>query len=81
MPAAGRALVPRSLAGLRSEEAQAEQSAGVADAGEEAPQTRQDFGLGIYAGNVWLNAGGTLTQIAIRARFDGTVDWYWVLGE
>ena len=46
-----------------------------------APQTRQDFGLGIYVGNVWLNAGGTLTQIAIRARFDGTVDWYWVLGE
>jgi hypothetical protein len=46
-----------------------------------APQTRQDFGRGIYAGNVWLNAGGTLTQIAIRARFDGTVDWYWVLGE
>jgi len=31
--------------------------------------------------NVWVNAGGTITQIAIRARFDGVVGWYWVLGE
>ncbi len=46
-----------------------------------APQTRPSHSQGIYAGNVWVNAGGTITQIAIRARFDGTVDWYWVLGE
>ncbi len=43
-----------------------------------APQTRPSSSQGIYAGNVWVNAGGTITQIAIRARFDGRVDWYWV---
>ncbi len=46
-----------------------------------APQTGQDVSLGVYTGNVWLNAGGTLIHFALRARFDGTVDWYWVLGE
>ncbi len=43
-----------------------------------APQTRQSYSQGLYAGNVWVSAGGNIAQIGIRARFDGTVDWYWV---
>ena len=46
-----------------------------------ASQTRHAHMEGIYVGDVWAKGGGTQTQTGFRARFDGTVEWYWVVGE
>jgi hypothetical protein len=46
-----------------------------------ATHRRHEDTEGIDVGTIWLHASGTTTQIGIRARFDGTVTWFWLQGE